>query len=441
MKNFENADIISNVAYKKKRDNFLPRSEQIRLNAEMKNKMVRFVSEIAAEKVRPKSMKLFDEMMNGMHGQRVIDLYNYRKAGNHIMTLLCNSIPPELVYGMGNFIPVSVCMGAGEVEPYADDIVGEKCSLLRSMVGFLKTGMCVFFNLADYILASDLCPYVATIAQVIPKVSGEFDIYCLKTRMKGGTVNVDAHDLIQWVNSITNQKGFDREKLIKYARLFSNLRKEYEKILALRRHPNPPLDGRNSLWIQQLMLVEEPEKLLSSLKKLRSELEMNLHNNIGYNSDGQKKRVMLITPRIMPPFGEIFRLIEKCNAILVCEEMDMGITNITYDFDQFNSLMSKPDSSMEKALQYMLGKVDENSSSCVKNFNIRDIISKVESYNVDAVITYSFKNCPVMYHKTEEICKLLNMRGLAALNLQSDYMEIYDNSDYFIRKISNFLTS
>ncbi|MGQ1891100.1 2-hydroxyacyl-CoA dehydratase [Thermophagus sp. OGC60D27] len=440
MKNFDNADIITSVAYKKKRDHFLPRSEQIRLNAEMKNKMVRFVSEIADEKVRPLSMKLFDEMMNGMHGQRVIDLYNYRKAGNHVMTLLCNSIPPELVYGMGNFIPVSVCMGAGEVEPYSEEYIGEKCSLLRSMVGFLKTGMCVFFNLADYVLASDLCPDVATVAQIIPKVSEDFEVYCLKTSKKYGAVNVDVQALNTWVKSITGQSGFDREKLVQYASLFSDIRKEYKEILSLRRYPNPPLDGRNSLWIQQLMLVEDPEKLLKGLKKLRSELEENLRNNIGYNSDGRKKRVMLITPRIMPPFGEIFRLIEKCNAILVCEEMDMGVTNINYDFDRFNSLITNQDIPIEEALQYMLESVDNNSSSCVNDFDIQGIVDKIQEYKVDAVIAYSFTNCPVMHQKTKKICKLLNEQGFAALNLQSDYMEIYDEGDLFVRKISNFLT-
>lgn len=440
MKNFEKADIISKVAFNKNKARFLPRTEQMKLNAAMKNKLLRFASEIAAEKERPQTMKLIDEMMNGMHGQRVKDLYNYRREGNHVMALLCNSIPPEVVYGLGNFVPVSVCMGAGEVEPYADEYTKGMCSVTRSMIGFLKTGMCVFFNLADHVLASDMCPTVKKAADIIPQISDEFELYCLETNEKDGKLNVDVNGLKKWVAKITGSKGFDNKRLLKYARLFSDIRHEYKAIFSLRRHSNPPLNGKNGLWIQQLALVEEPEKLLHVLKKLRRELEENVKNNKGYNPNGTKKRVMLISPRIMPPFGEIYRLIEKCNALIVCEEIDMGITNIDYDFDHFAGLLGENDAFPDKALKYILESIDITSTSCVEEFDFQKIMNKVNNYGVDAVIAFSFKNCPVMWQKTKKICNLLEESGIPSKTVQSGYMEIYEQEEIFVEEIHNFLS-
>jgi benzoyl-CoA reductase/2-hydroxyglutaryl-CoA dehydratase subunit BcrC/BadD/HgdB len=439
MKNFEKSDIISDVAYKKNKTRFLSRAEQMRLNQQMKDKLVCFAREMAAEKSRPETMTLFDEMMNGMHGQRVKDLYAFRREGKHVMALLCNSIPPELIYAMGDFVPVSVCMGAGEVEPYADEYTKGMCTLSRSMIGFLNTGMCVFFNLADYVLASDLCPSIGKASEIVSQISDDFDVYSIKTnKFENQSVHVDFDAFYEWVKKITGGVGIDREKLREYAKLFSGIRAEYRSVLGFRKHRNPPINGKNSLWIQQLALVEEPHKLLEALKKLRLELKNRVEKNIGYDFTGQKKRVMLITPRIMPPFGEIYRLIENTGALIVCEEMDMGITNIDYKIDDFLEMMNGQ-SDLKDPVKYMLESIDLNSSSCMSGFDFERLKRKIENYKVDAVINYSFRSCPVMKGKTKMINKLLNEIGVSSMVLETDYMENYEKEKVYIEEISSFL--
>lgn len=440
MKNFDKADIITDVAYNKRKSHLLPKDEQMRLNNAMKEKIVRFASEMITEKERPQAMTLFDEMMNGMHGQRVKDLYQYRREGHHIMALLCNSIPPELIYALDGFIPVSVCMGAGEVEPYADHYTRGMCSLTRSMIGFLHTGMCVFFNLADYVLGSDLCPSVRRATDLVGKTSDDFEVHCLQmTKMPEGQVKFNFDDFHAWVMKITNGKGLNKDKLVEYSRLFSEIRDEYQAVLAFRKHPNPPINGKNSLWIQQLALVEEPRKLLSALKKLKGELLFRLEQGIGYDSEMTKKRVMLITPRVMPPFGQIYRLIEKTGALIVCEESDMGITNINYNIKTFLDLTGQKKNQIERAVTYMMECIDRNSSSCLSGIEEERLMQKIKEYKVDAVINYSFRNCPVMEEKTIRIDNLLKERGVVSFRLVTDYMEIYEKETYYLNKVNSFL--
>jgi benzoyl-CoA reductase/2-hydroxyglutaryl-CoA dehydratase subunit BcrC/BadD/HgdB len=438
MKNFEKADIISDVAYKKNKTRFLPRDEQMQLNNAMKQKIVRFATEIASEENRPQTMKLFDEMMNGMHGQRVKDLYAYRREGNHVVALLCNSIPPELIYALGNFVPVSVCMGAGEVEPYADKYTRGMCTLTRSMIGFLHTGMCVFFNLADYVLGSDLCPSVKKATGLVQQISDDFEVFCLKTRTDH-SIAFDFDDFHEWTMKITHGTGINVEKLVEYSRLFSEIRKEYQAVLEFRKYDNPPIDGKNGLWIQQLALVEKPEKLLAALRELKDELQNHVEKNVGYNPDGTQKRVMLITPRIMPPFGEIYRIIENAGGLVVCEESDMGISNISYDFEEFHKLLEGNTANIKQAVKYMMESVEENSSSCISTFDIEKIVQKIQEYQVDAVINYSFRNCDAMESKTKNITESLNERGMPSFQLTTDYMEMYENEQTYKDRISCFL--
>ncbi|WP_291862780.1 2-hydroxyacyl-CoA dehydratase family protein [Marinilabilia sp.] len=438
MKNFDKASIISNVAYKKNKARFLPRDEQMQLNNAMKQKIVRFASEIAAEENRPQTMKLFDEMMNGMHGQRVRDLYAYRREGNHVMALLCNSIPPELIYSLGNFIPVSVCMGAGEVEPYADQYTRGMCNVTRSMIGFLHTGMCVFFNLADYVLGSDLCLSVKKATDLVSRISDDFEVNCLKVR-RDDAIGFDFEGFYEWVMKSTLGAGINVGKLIEYSRLFSDIREEYRAVLEFRKHSNPPINGKNGLWIQQLALVEEPAKLLAALRELKAELSRNVANNVGYNKEGRKKRVMLITPRIMPPFGEIYRIIENAGGLVVCEESDMGITNISYDFEEFQKLLAGKNPDIRKAVKYMMESVDENSSSCVPTFDLEKLEQKIKEYRVDVVINYSFKNCDIMESKTKNINESLNNSGIPSFRLTTDYMELYEKEQEYENLISSFL--
>ena len=440
MKNFEKSDIITEVAYNKNKARFLARDEQMHLNNLMKQKLLRFLNEMIADKNRPETMKLFDAMMNEMHGKRVKDLYAYRREGNHVIALLCNSIPPEIIYGMGNFVPVSVCMGAGEVEPYADEFTKGMCSLTRSMIGFLKTGMCVFFNLADHVLASDLCPDISKAASIIPKISDDLDVYCAEfQKTEDHNIDLNFSGLQEWVTKISSGKGFDIEKLFEYAVLYSEIRQVYKSILSLRKNQNPPIDGKNSLWIQQLTLVEEPKKLLSSLVVLREELTNNLKENIGFNPSGSKKRIMLITPRIMPPFSEIFRLIESNNAIIVCEEIDMGITNIDYNIEDLTKIINDKNSTIEDSVRYVMENIDKTSSSCFEEFDIERIKKQILDYKVDAVISYSFSNCKKMEIKTKTITDLLNRCKIPSLNLQTGYMEIYENENLYMDQINRFL--
>lgn len=439
MKNFEKADIITNVAFNKNKKQFLPRNEQLVINNVLKDKLLRFLTEIQSDPNRPSLMKVFDEMMNQMHGQRVKDLYAYRRSGNHVVALLDSNIPPELVYGLDGFVPVGVCMGAGEVEQYGDEFTKGMSSPVRSMIGFLKTGMCVFFNLSDFVIGTDLCPEIKKATGIIKNLSNDFNVHCVNYNKNENKIELSYDSLLDWINQSTNQKGINKERFLKFCKIYSELRDTYQRIASLRALPNPPIDGRNSLWLQQLYPVQDPEVLLNALKQLEIELLANISKGVGYNKHGNKKRVMLITPRIMPPFTEIYRLIELNGGLIVYEQTDMGITNVNYQYNELNSMAKSTQWNQKEAIKYLMENIEINDASCFSVFNQNKIQQAINDYHVEAVVCFNFNDSEAMELKLTGITNLLKNLEIPVLQIQSDYLKFYDKEPEFARQMIEFL--
>lgn len=439
MKNFEKADIITNVAFNKNKKQFLPRNEQLIINNVLKDKLLRFLTEVQSDPNRPSLMKVFDEMMNQMHGQRVKDLYAYRRSGNHVVALLDSNIPPELVYGLDGFVPVGVCMGAGEVEQYGDEFTKGMSSPVRSMIGFLKTGMCVFFNLSDFVVGTDLSPEIQKATEIIKNLSTDFNVHCINYSKYEKTIELNYDGLLYWINQITGGNGINKERFLKYSRIYSDLRETYQRISSLRALPNPPIDGRNSLWLHQLYPVQEPEVLLNALKQLEIELLANVSKGIGFNEHGEKRRVMLITPRIMPPFTEIYRLIELNGGLIIYEQTDMGITNINYQYNELHSIAKFQEWNQEEAIKYLMESIEINDVSCFSVFIQDKILQAINDYHVEAVVCFNFNNSEAMELKLTGIINLLKKLEIPVLLIQSDYLQFYDKEPVLARQMREFL--
>lgn len=439
MDNFEKSDIITQVAINKNRSNFLARGEQMVINRILKDKLVRFLGEMQSNGNRPKTMFVFDEMMNQMHGQRVRDLYNYRKEGNHVVALPDSQIPPELVYGIEGYVPVGVCMGAGEVEKHVEEKTQGLTTPVRSMIGFLTTGMCVFLNLSDYVLGTDLTYSLKRGTELIKETSADFDVYCIGFKKEDNKAIIDFKGLSNWIERLSNGRGINKNRFLEYCKIYSSIREEYKAINRLRKHQNPPIDGCNSLWIQQLYPVEEPTKLLKELKILHRELVENTEKGIGYNTNGEKKRVLLVTPRIMPPFAEIYRLIEKNGGLVVHEQTDMGITNIDYKAGKLLSIGKNEKESYEKSIRYIMESINTTDSSSFDNYEKTELKRLIEEYSIEAIICFNFKDSPEMDEKIKKIRKYSIDYRIPVKIIQTDYLEMYERESELSERIKDFL--
>jgi benzoyl-CoA reductase/2-hydroxyglutaryl-CoA dehydratase subunit BcrC/BadD/HgdB len=94
---------------------------------------------------------------------------------------------------------------------------------------------------------------------------------------------------------------------------------------------------------------------------------------------------------------------------------------------------------IEVAIKYIMDNIDKTKCSCFKDFDLEKIIQIIKDFNVDAVINYSFNNCPNMIYKINKIAQLLNGSGTPSMTLQTNYLEIYEKEDIILKKINDFL--
>ena len=76
----------------------------------------------------------------------------------------------------------------------------------------------------------------------------------------------------------------------------------------------------------------------------------------------------------MPPFTEIYRLIEKNNALIVHEKTCMGIDNFDYQPEELAEIIESKDKSMESALKFITENMNNESCACFSGYDLNNLL-------------------------------------------------------------------
>ncbi len=431
MENHEDYSVIKQVAVGKNSDLFLPDEEQKEINKKLYKKLAVLLREFRQDKIRPKSMLLVDKMFDDTHSVFIKALKERREKGGHVISLFCHAVPPEVFYAAPDTFPVNTCMGASELEVHATDQMQDSCSLSRSLTGFLNSGMCVFMNVADYAININACHSFKRLPNAVsPKVT-------LNIKNIEKDEEVRSSELLTALKEISSGE-LDRDRFLKYSQMYLKIRSLYKDISSFRKAANPPVSGKDIMWMQQMYLASSPETLLPTLEKIKAELAEKLKNNIGNDPSGEKKRVLLISPRHMPPFAQIYRLIENSGGVIVREYMCTGIEIGDYDFSTVKSLV-KSEGITDNVIDITMQKANTTALACETNFDKEQLEADLKAYSIDKVIVVAFKKCLSMLVKNNKIQKLLESKNVDCLNFDASYDESYINEGSLKNQIKNFL--
>src|SRR4030042_4971349 len=85
---------------------------------------------ILSQEGRPEGMSYFDFVFSDLHGIRVKELYDHRKAGGVVVGTFCTYVPEELIIAAGG-ICVGLCAGADVAPQEAEKYLPRNiCSLI-----------------------------------------------------------------------------------------------------------------------------------------------------------------------------------------------------------------------------------------------------------------------------------------------------------------------
>jgi benzoyl-CoA reductase/2-hydroxyglutaryl-CoA dehydratase subunit BcrC/BadD/HgdB len=110
-----------------------------------------------AQKNRPEGMGYFDFVMSEVHGLRIKELLDEKKAGRKIIGSYCVFVPEEIVLA-GNATMVGLCAGADFAMEEVEKILPRNtCALIKSTFGFKLGKVCPYLEASDMIVGENTC--------------------------------------------------------------------------------------------------------------------------------------------------------------------------------------------------------------------------------------------------------------------------------------------
>jgi len=106
---------------------------------------------------RPKGMEYLDFVISEIHGLRVKELIDAKKAGKKIFGTFCIFVPEELIWA-ANGIYVGLCAGTDIGKSEAERVLPRTvCPLIKSFMGFKLARLCPFIEASDLVIGETTC--------------------------------------------------------------------------------------------------------------------------------------------------------------------------------------------------------------------------------------------------------------------------------------------
>lgn len=110
-----------------------------------------------AQKNRPEGMAYFDFVMSEVHGLRIRELLDEKKAGRKIIGSYCVFVPEEIALA-ANATLVGLCSGADFATEEVEKLLPRNtCALIKSSFGFKIGKVCPYLEGADMVVGENTC--------------------------------------------------------------------------------------------------------------------------------------------------------------------------------------------------------------------------------------------------------------------------------------------
>lgn len=106
---------------------------------------------------RPQGMEYFDFVVNEIHGLRIQELQEHKKAGGKVIGAFCVFVPEEIVRAAGG-ICIGLCSGIDIGTAEAEKVLPRNiCPLIKSFMGFKLGKVCPYFESCDMVVGETTC--------------------------------------------------------------------------------------------------------------------------------------------------------------------------------------------------------------------------------------------------------------------------------------------
>jgi benzoyl-CoA reductase/2-hydroxyglutaryl-CoA dehydratase subunit BcrC/BadD/HgdB len=370
-----------------------------------------------AQKTRPEGMGYFDFVMSEVHGLRIKELLDEKKAGRKIIGSYCVFVPEEIVLA-GNATMVGLCAGADFAMEEVEKILPRNtCALIKSTFGFKLGKVCPYLEASDMIVGENTCDGKKKAYESLgPLVSNLYvmDIPQMKSGQGRALLKAEYQRFMQAVEKLTGV-AIDAARLKQAIETVNNKRKAIHRLSKLRQADPAPISGLDALLANQVFFYDNPQRFTDSVNKICDELEKRVAEKRGVFPAKTPRILMSGCPMAVPNW-KLPWIVETSGAVIVGEESCVGERGT-------RNLVNGSGSTMDELMDAIVDRYFQVDCAIFtpNPDRLNHVEEMVKSYKADGVIHYGLQFCAPYLMEAIPVAKALEDKKIPTLRIETDY--------------------
>jgi benzoyl-CoA reductase/2-hydroxyglutaryl-CoA dehydratase subunit BcrC/BadD/HgdB len=370
-----------------------------------------------SQKDRPAGMQYFDFVMSEVHGLRIKELLDEKKAGRKIIGSYCVYVPEEIVLA-GNATLVGLCAGADFAMEEVEKLLPRNtCALIKSTFGFKLGKVCPYLEASDMIVGENTCDGKKKAYESLGSLVSNLylmDLPQMKSVQGRALLKAEYQRFKEAVEKLTGVT-IDAPRLKKAIELVNNKRKAIHRLSKLRQADPTPISGVDALLANQVHFYDNPQRFTDSVNKICDELEKRVEEKKGVSPAGTPRILISGCPMAVPNW-KLPWIVETSGAVIIGEESCVGERGTRNLVDASGRTVDKlMDAIVERYFQVDCAIFTPNPD------RLNHIEEMVKTYKADGVIHYGLQFCQPYLMESIPVAEALKNKGIPTLRIETDY--------------------
>jgi benzoyl-CoA reductase/2-hydroxyglutaryl-CoA dehydratase subunit BcrC/BadD/HgdB len=370
-----------------------------------------------SQKNRPEAMGYFDFVMSEVHGLRIKELLDEKKAGRKIIGSYCVFVPEEIVLA-ANATLVGLCSGADFATEDVEKLLPRNtCALIKSSFGFKIGKVCPYLESADMIVGENTCDGKKKAYETLKDLVENLyvmDLPQVKSDNGKALLKAEYERFKAAVEHLTGV-SITAESLKQAIRTVNAKRMAIHRLSALRKADPAPISGLDALLANQVFFYDNPARFTDSVNKICDELEKRIEAKTGVFPEKTPRILVSGCPQAVPNW-KLPLIVETAGAVIVGEESCVGErgTRILTD-DSGQSADDMLNAIVNRYFQVDCAIFTPNPD---RLDHIREMVA---AYKADGVIHYGLQFCQPYLMEAIPVAKALEESNIPCLRIETDY--------------------
>lgn len=371
---------------------------------------------ILSQEGRPAGMSYFDFVFSEIHGLRIKELYDHRKAGGKVVGTFCTYVPEELILATGA-IYVGLCAGASVADEAAEKYLPRNlCALIKSSMGFKLAKVCPYIESCDLLVGETTCDGKKKYFEILNELQ---PVHVMELPQRKGDMDKrlwheEVKSLVSRLEDLTGNK-ITEDALRQAVRVVNDKRRALLRLAELRKSDPPVISGRDALLINQIAFYDDPQRFTSKVNELCDELDERRARGDSIGGPARPRILLSGCPMAIPNW-KLPAIIETSGAVVAMDEM---CTGIRYSRNLVQEDAVGPDGLLDAIADRYL-KID-CAIFTPNEERLEHIKELVKDYNIDAVVHHSLQFCDPYTIEAFRVEKEMEAAGIPFLSIETDY--------------------